>query len=62
MNPQSSFESPLADIMERFVVHKQMQGLDYTDPAYRLTFFDRLVEQVIVFLVSPFRVGVVFFV
>jgi len=40
MNPQTSFESPLADMMERFVVHKQMQGLDYTDPAYRLTFFD----------------------
>jgi integrase len=42
MNPQTSFESPLADMMERFVVHKQMQGFDYTDPAYRLTFFDRL--------------------
>ena len=41
MNPKTSFESPLADMMERFVVHKQMQGLDYTDPAYRLTFFDR---------------------
>lgn len=41
MNPQTSFESPLADRMERFIVHKQMQGLDYTDPAYRLTFFDR---------------------
>lgn len=41
MNPQTSFESPLADMMERFVVHKQMQGFDYTDRAYRLKFFDR---------------------
>jgi len=29
MSPKTSFGSSFADMMARFVVHKQMQGLDY---------------------------------
>jgi len=41
MSRQSIFESPLANMMERFVVHKRMQGFDYTAQANTLKFFDR---------------------
>jgi integrase/recombinase XerD len=41
MSRQSIFKSPLGDMMERFVVHKQMQGFDYTASANALKFFDR---------------------
>jgi len=41
MSKQASFESPLSDMMERFVAHKRMQGFDYTAQANTLKFFDR---------------------
>jgi integrase/recombinase XerD len=41
MNPQTFFESPLAEMMEQFVVHKRMQGFDYAKQANVLKFFDR---------------------
>lgn len=41
MRSKASFESPLADMMERFVVHKRMQGFDYTTRENTLRFFDR---------------------
>ena len=41
MSKQSIFESPLADMMERFVVHKRMQSFDYTAQEKELRFFDR---------------------
>ena len=41
MNLSSSFESSLADMLERFVVYKQMQGFDYTAQTNRLKYFDR---------------------
>ncbi|MCK5676823.1 MAG: tyrosine-type recombinase/integrase [Verrucomicrobia bacterium] len=41
MSKQASFKSPLSDMMERFVVHKRMQGYDYTMSANTLKFFDR---------------------
>lgn len=41
MNPQASFESPLAEMMETFVMHKRIQGFDYTSQVKALKFFDR---------------------
>jgi len=41
MSRQAFFESPLADMMERFVAYKQMQGYDYAAQANALRFFDR---------------------
>jgi integrase/recombinase XerD len=41
MSKHVSFESPLADMMERFVAHKRMQGYDYTEQEKELRFFDR---------------------
>jgi hypothetical protein len=41
MSRQVAFESPLGDMMERFVAHKRMQGFDYTAQANTLKFFDR---------------------
>lgn len=41
MSRQASFESPFADMMERFVAHKRMQGFDYTAQSNALKFFDR---------------------
>ncbi len=41
MSKPSIFESPLGDMMERFVVHKRMQGFDYTAQENTLKFFDR---------------------
>ena len=41
MSRQSTFKSPLGEMMERFVVHKRMQGFDYTAQANTLEFFDR---------------------
>ncbi len=41
MSKHVSFESPLADMMERFVAHKRMQGYDYTGQEKELRFFDR---------------------
>jgi site-specific recombinase XerD len=41
MSKHVSFESPLADMMERFVAHKRMQGYDYTAQEKELRFFDR---------------------
>jgi integrase len=41
MSLQSIFRSPFGDMMERFVVHKRMQGFDYTASANALKFFDR---------------------
>jgi len=35
------FESPLSGMMDRFVVHKRMQGYDYTAQEKELRFFDR---------------------
>jgi integrase/recombinase XerD len=44
MSRPSIFESPLADLMERFVVHKRMQGYDYTVQEKTLWFFDRFLS------------------
>jgi integrase/recombinase XerD len=41
MSKHISFESPLADMMERFVAHKRMQGYDYAAQEKELRFFDR---------------------
>ena len=41
MSKHVSFESPLADMMERFVAHKRMQGYDYAAQEKELRFFDR---------------------
>ena len=41
MSKHASFESPLGDMMERFVMHKRMQGFDYTARANTLKLFDR---------------------
>jgi len=41
MSRQASFESPLSDMMERFVAYKRMQGHEYTKQANELKFFDR---------------------
>ncbi len=41
MSKHVSFESPLADMMERFVAHKRMQGYDYAVQEKELRFFDR---------------------
>jgi len=44
MSRHVSFESPLADMMERFVAHKRMQGYDYTAQEKELRFFDRFLR------------------
>ena len=41
MSKQPTYKSPLADMMERFIVHKRLQGFDYTASANSLRFFDR---------------------
>jgi integrase/recombinase XerD len=46
MSRQATFESPLGDMMERFVVHKRMQGFDYTAQANTLRFFDRFLCEI----------------
>lgn len=46
MSRNASFESPFADMMERFVVHKRMQGFDYTSQENRLKLFDRFLGHI----------------
>lgn len=41
MSTQPTFESPLADAMERFVAFKRMQGYDYVAQSRMLSLFDR---------------------
>jgi len=41
MSKHVSFESPLANMLERFVAHKRMQGYDYAAQEKELRFFDR---------------------
>jgi integrase/recombinase XerD len=41
MIKQPTYKSPLADMMERFVAHKRMQGFDYAASARMLGYFDR---------------------
>ena len=41
MSKQPTYKSPFANMMERFVVHKRMQGFDYAAQANVLKFFDR---------------------
>ena len=41
MSKQPTYKSPLGDMMEQFVMHRRMQGFDYTASANTLNFFDR---------------------
>lgn len=41
MSKQPTYKSPLGDMMEQFVMHKRMQGYDYTASGNTLEFFDR---------------------
>jgi len=46
MRRQPTFESSLASRMEQFVVHKRMQGYEYTVSAISLKYFDRFLCKV----------------
>lgn len=41
MSKQPTYKSPLGDMMKQFVMHKRMQGFDYTASARILGYFDR---------------------
>jgi len=41
MSKQPTYKSPLGEMMEQFVMHKRMQGYDYTASGNTLEFFDR---------------------